>query len=985
MAQPSVRDINGLFAAVQESAAPGVWSKGVAMAREKGILADKSESSEILIKIRRPRSAVSPKVTLWPQDADWHCDCGDKSDPCVHVVAAISALKHGTLEIPERSEKPSRKEKTPAKAESTRLQYRFFSRTGYLYFERLLAGTGRKPAKLNQSLVAYMGGIGAGRIKETPPPATKEDYAVDAILGGQVQNPLDRYTLTRLLSALKGNPNVVFDDKPVEISMQTASLQARLRDDKDGFRLELVNDPTVTEGFKNGVVLSGGQLKAVRDPVLSAAEKGWFRHFSSREVQQFVSEIMPSLEAKMVVQVETSRLPALRKLKPRIVLHMVAETPTRLGVFPTLVYGDPPVAELREGKLDPLTRDEIPERNIEEEERLVKRLHNELQLNLSRQSVFENESALLFCSKAADWDRTGNGFQAFHVRGKLEADIAFDGEKLGISFNGAFTNNRRVDASKALRAWRENKAFVSLEGGGWAQLPHDWLLKYGERAEALLRARDKEEKLPRYLMTEVTNLCEETGIDLPAKLKDLGNALLHHNGIPKAKRPAGLRAELRHYQERGVDWLKFLQGLGLGAMLADDMGLGKTLQSIACIEGTCLVICPTSVLQSWADQIQQFRPELKYTIYHGSGRQLEADLVLTTYGVFRLEQELLSQKDWDMIVLDEAQTIKNPESQIARAIHTLRARFRVALSGTPIENRLDDLWSQFQFLNPGLLGTRQEFNESFQSAMRSGDPSGIESIRRKIRPFMLRRMKKEVAPELPPRTEIVLHADFSPDEESLYRSILAASRAEVMEKLESGNVLAALEMLLRLRQACLHTALVPGSGADASKLSAKFQLFFETLEESIDQGHRALVFSQWTSALDLLEPHLRERGITYNRLDGSTRNREKVVADFQRDDGPRAMLISLKAGGVGITLTAADHIYILDPWWNPAVEDQAADRAHRIGQENPVLIHRLVTRGTVEDKILALQKKKQAMAATLLENNTDPTTITRQEIMELLL
>ncbi len=985
----TTQDIESLFSQVQESALPGVWSKGVALSREKGVIAAKNAVDEIVIKIQKPQTAVSPKVTLWPKDGDWFCDCGDKNDPCIHVVAAISAVKNKTLG--EAKTKTGKKptvaapKKEPV-SRAPELQYRFFARSGYLYFERLLSTGGKKPLKLNQSLVSYMGGVGTGRIKDAPPPATKEDYAIDHILGGQVQNPLDRYTLTRLLSALKGMSNVRFEDEPIEISMQTASMQAILKDDGKGFRLELAADPTVSHAFKNGVVLAGGQLKALREPLLNPKEKSYFRKIDQDEIQSFVAEVLPSLEAKMVIQVETKRLPQLRKIEPHVILHMMAEGKNRLSVYPYIVYGEPPVAELKNGKLEALSDTEVPKRDFEGEERLAKRLHQELQLQVERQAVFENESALLFASKARGWERTGNGFQTFSVKGRLAADITFENDNVNIGFNGAFTNGKIVDAKKVLQAWRENKAFVTLESGGWAEIPHDFLMRHGERVEALLKAKERlGNKVPKYLLPEAADLCVEAGGQLPARLKSLKDSLVKHEGIPHAKLPSNLKAELRSYQKRGVDWLVFLKGLNLGGLLADDMGLGKTLQSIACIEGSTLVICPTSVLQAWSEQITEFRPGLKYTIYHGSGRSLEADVVLTTYGVFRLEQNLLSQKHWDMIVLDEAQTIKNPDSQIARAIHRLQGDFKIALSGTPIENRIDDLWSQFEFLNPGLLGTRQEFLDGFQQAIRSGDPTGLEIIRRKIRPFILRRLKKEVAPELPPRTEIVLHAELNRDEEDLYKAVLAASQKEVLEKLEAGNVMAALEMLLRLRQTCCHRALVPGSEADRREMSSKLSLLLETLEESIDQGHRALIFSQWTSLLDIVEPFLVERGISFSRLDGSTRNRDRVVSEFQKDDGPKVMLISLKAGGVGITLTAADHIYILDPWWNPAVEDQAADRAHRIGQENPVLIHRLVAKGTVEDKILALQKKKQAMAGAVLGGNADPTTITRDEIMQLLL
>lgn len=391
-------------------------------------------------------------------------------------------------------------------------------------------------------------------------------------------------------------------------------------------------------------------------------------------------------------------------------------------------------------------------------------------------------------------------------------------------------------------------------------------------------------------------------------------------------------------------------------------------------------------MQSWADQIQEFRPSLRVSLYHGPSRALaDTGVNLTSYGVLRMDAEALAAVDWDTLILDETQVIKNPDSQIARAAHRLRGKFRVALSGTPIENRLDDLWSQFQFLNPGLLWSRAEFQERFGEAIRNGNLRKLEKLRSRIRPFLLRRLKSEVAPELPPRTEVVLHCDLGEEEQSVYKSVLAASKKEVLEKLQtSGTVFAALEMLLRLRQACCHPALVPGSGVDATYGSAKLNLLLESLEESLDLGHRALVFSQWTSLLDLVERRFQERGLRFSRLDGATRNRDQVVSAFQKADGAQVMLLSLKAGGVGITLTAADHIYILDPWWNPAAEDQAADRAHRIGQENPVFIHRLVARDTVEDKILMLQKRKRALADGVMKGSEIAADLSREELLGLL-
>ncbi|MGZ3672067.1 MAG: DEAD/DEAH box helicase [Bdellovibrionota bacterium] len=975
-------NLSPLQLALQKAALPGVWSRGVSLAKDGTFYLETDGATEVLLRYHKP--PVSPKITLWPEEADWHCDCGDRNDPCTHSIAAFLAYRDGLAKKPDA---PSSMKSGCTLA----LEYRFFPQSGYLYFDRFLIG-GKRPERLhNSSLVSLIGGLQTGRtVTSAAPIAGKEDFAVDHVLGGSYQNPLDRYTLTRLLAALQGCARVLYGDEPVEISAQTVTPQAQVTDDgARGIKLDWHADGSVSQLFKNGAALCGRTLKAVREPALTSKERASFRTYGQDELHAFASEILPSLESKLVVHVNSKRLPKVARHEPRIVLHLQAENGRRLSAYPQLFYGNPAVAEVQGEKLVPIDDDVIPERDLEMEDKLRKRLHTELQLQINRQSVFEDESALLFVSKVRDWECSGNGLSAFTVQGNLSPDFNWDQENFRLSFHLPDSAGV-VDPAQVLDAWKENRSFVNLEGGGWAALPHDWLLKYADRVEAMIAARPdgshgESASLPAYLMPDLAQLCEEEGVAVPDRIKALCARLLGAEALPRAPLPSDLKANLRSYQRKGIDWLLFLREAGMGALLADDMGLGKTLQSIACIEGRTLIVCPTSVLQSWSDQIAQFRPSLKVSLYHGGTRALGEGITLTSYGILRIDQEELATVNWDTVILDETQIIKNPDSQIARAAHRLRGGFRIALSGTPVENKLDDLWSQFQFLNPGLLWKRSEFLQRFGEAMKSGNPRKIEKLRARIRPFLLRRKKTDVAPELPPRTEVVLHADLGEEELGVYRSILAASRQDVLDKLGSGgSVFAALEMLLRLRQACCHPFLVPGSGVEAAFGSAKLSLLMESLEESLDLGHRALIFSQWTSLLDLVETRLNDKQIRFSRLDGGTRNRDQVVSEFQKESGPPVMLLSLKAGGVGITLTAADHIYILDPWWNPAAEDQAADRAHRIGQLNPVFIHRLVARNTVEDKILQLQKKKKALADGILSDSDAAADLTKDDILDLL-
>jgi SNF2 family DNA or RNA helicase len=418
------------------------------------------------------------------------------------------------------------------------------------------------------------------------------------------------------------------------------------------------------------------------------------------------------------------------------------------------------------------------------------------------------------------------------------------------------------------------------------------------------------------------------------------------------------------------------------------MGLGKTLQALCAINGRTLVVAPTSVLPNWQAEIAKFRPSLRTCSYHGAARTLDpdVDVVMTTYAILRLDQERLVAEHWDTVVLDEAQAIKNPDSQVARAAFRLQAPFKLALTGTPVENRLDDLWSQMHFASPGLLGGRGDFLERYARPINAGDARAAAALRERIRPFVLRRLKREVAKELPPRTDLVLHCELRDEERRVYDTVRAATQQSVAERLGQGDsVIAVLEALLRLRQAACDTALVPGQHpSDDARASSKIELLLETLDTGIAEGHKALVFSQWTSLLDRVEPRLKDAGIDYVRLDGSTRDRGAVVERFQDPAGPPVMLISLRAGGTGLNLTAADHVFLLDPWWNPAVEDQAADRAHRIGQDKPVFVHRLVARGTVEEGILALQQRKRELAASAVSEGTASSSITRDDLLALL-
>lgn len=442
--------------------------------------------------------------------------------------------------------------------------------------------------------------------------------------------------------------------------------------------------------------------------------------------------------------------------------------------------------------------------------------------------------------------------------------------------------------------------------------------------------------------------------------------------------PRRLQAELRDYQLEGYRWLARHARMGTGACLADDMGLGKTLQAITLMlslrsEGPHLVVCPLSVLAQWEQQIELFAPTLRA----GQDRQLKGlkagDVVLCSYGVLLRDIKKLSRVQWAVAVLDEAQAIKNPQSKTARCAFQLLARVRVATTGTPIENRLSELWSLFAFLNPGLLGSLSNFRKRYEQ------PGAARSrLRRLVAPFLLRRLKSQVLSELPPRTEITLKVSLGEAELQLYEKL----RSDAQRDIEGSQNFELLAHLTRLRQACCHPRLLL---PDSRLVSSKLEALLELLEQLSEGRHRALVFSQFTRFLDLVQEQLELREVNYQRLDGGTSaaERKRRVAEFQDGEG-EVFLISLKAGGTGLNLTGADYVIHLDPWWNPAVQDQASDRAHRIGQRRPVTVYKLVAENTLEEKVVRLHGHKRELAQSILEGNEKAVPLSAEELRELL-
>ncbi|NHE56788.1 DEAD/DEAH box helicase family protein [Cyclobacterium sp. GBPx2] len=544
----------------------------------------------------------------------------------------------------------------------------------------------------------------------------------------------------------------------------------------------------------------------------------------------------------------------------------------------------------------------------------------------------------------------------------------------------AFGNNK-VKLKDIKSALDKNRNYVELSDGTIGILPEEWVRKFSR----LFRSGETEKEQIKISKTQFNLLDEVEEIhDFPEILKEIEEKkerLKQFSSIRNTKIPQKLKADLRPYQQVGLNWLNFLQEYGWGGILADDMGLGKTLQLISLIckmrekQGTkVLVVAPTTLLFNWKDELEKFAPHLDYFIHHGSRYDsVEAlqghEVLLTSYGLVINDLELLKQITFDIIIADESQAIKNTQSLRYKAITKLNGKLKIALTGTPIENGLAELYAQMNFVNPGFFQSFKGFKDHYLDPLKKGNTGILDELQKKIKPFVLRRTKKEVLTELPDKTEEYLYCEMDPVQRKVYDAYRNEFRDYLMKKFEEEGAgqskMYVLEGLTRLRQICDATRLVNHAvGKDAS---AKIDLLLEHILEKTG-NHKLLVFSQFVKMLDIVQERLQENHVSYTYLDGKTslKERESRVNQFQQDPSKRVFLISLKAGGTGLNLTAADYVYILDPWWNPAVENQAIDRCYRMGQEKHVIAYRMICKDTVEEKIMKLQAAKSKMAKEVI-------------------
>lgn len=796
---------------------------------------------------------------------------------------------------------------------------------------------------------------------------------------------------------------VTWDDGPpweVRFCLRPSTSGGRGRSGKNEMVAELRREgeskacPAGARIFDEGLMLAEGQLSAVAGDM--DLVRAWLNvpriEVPRREFPEFLRLLadvgqLPALEIADELQVQQV------SVQPKPVLELVTSVTDRsmLGGVVRARYGQDVVNVMDQGAIvwdaerqALLVRDSAAEKGFRDQ--LEPFVHDTVwDLNLHEELLafpMDQLTGLVPSLGALGWEILLKG-QRIRAASRLQLNVATGTDWFDLEGAAEF-GDESATLPALIEALRSGRTTVLLADGSQGIVPAEWIDRF-RRLTSLGNSQGSSLRFGRAQALMLDSLlagAAHASRDVP--FQELCQKLRAFEGIQPQEAPAGFCGQLRPYQQAALGWFDYLRQFGFGGCLADDMGLGKTVQVLAMLvarrrelaEGVerqpSLVVVPKSLVFNWIEEAARFAPELKVVDHTGIGRSTQQkylghfDLIVTTYGTMLRDITKLSKFEFDYVILDEAQAIKNAGSQTAKAARVLRARHRLAMTGTPVENHLGELWSLLEFLNPGMMGNLAAKNSKSMQL----DAEWLDQVKRGVRPFILRRTKQQVLTELPEKIEQTLYCDMENRQKKLYHELRDHYRHQIGAKVERLGIKKAkihvLEALLRLRQAACDPRLL---GAGQKESGAKLQLLAEQLEEVLAERHKVLVFSQFTSLLALVRQEFDRRGWSYEYLDGSTRNRSARVKRFQEDDSCQIFLISLKAGGHGLNLTAADYAYILDPWWNPAVEAQAIDRAHRLGQTRTVNAYRIICRDTVEEKILQLQATKRELADSIVEAN----------------
>ncbi len=738
---------------------------------------------------------------------------------------------------------------------------------------------------------------------------------------------------------------------------------------------------------------------------LSWPPSSWLKNIIEKELPTIKKSELPKFIQKAAsysllehLNISEELLPKKRDadtIIPNLILNMESENSLKASVF--FIYNKEYKISLYDSRNEIFDEKnwQIINREIEQEEAFINDLINlgfseidrgifEIDINdaVDAIDILDKKGVIL---EATDGKRIKtSSIKGFNISSginwfELDGDITFGEEEVALP--------------TIISAYKKGHRIIRLSSGEHGILPIKWIEKHKKLFELAKIKKDKTGKkkleFPSTHALLIENLLEEAKeLSLDENFKRIRKNLINFKGIKPKKAPSGFRGKLRPYQKDALGWFEFLRHMHLGGILADDMGLGKTIQVLALLEeinekskaqAPHLIVAPTSLVFNWQCEAEKFTPNLKFLVYVGAERKRllnklkNGQVLLTTYGILRRDISILKDIEFYYSILDESQYIKNPESQTAKASRLLKAKHRLCLTGTPIENHLGELWSQMEFLNPGMLGSKDKYMERFAKPASMGEREVLDTLKRIVAPVILRRTKEEVAKDLPDKIESIIRCTMTPNQEALYQKIRDHYRASILQAVEKKGLnkskMMVLEGLLRLRQIANHPALIGEPDIE----SGKFTQLLDLLDETLDSGHKVLIFSQFTKMLKLIKDELAKKGVVFEYLDGRTpqAKREERVKNFQRNSDIRAFLISLRAGGFGLNLTSADYVFIVDPWWNPAVELQAIDRTHRIGQTKKVVTYRLISKNSVEEKVLMLQKKKQEIVGSILSGSKD--------------
>ena len=722
----------------------------------------------------------------------------------------------------------------------------------------------------------------------------------------------------------------------------------------------------------------------------------------SRELHDF---ILP-LAKEYNVQFNNVKREDIKDIKPEVQL-LLREKGEYLLFQPIFTYKGYEVKPQDKEKIIIPQQDRllVIQRNLEEEAAFVQKIENlhtlfirpddsTNNLVLKGNDVLKNNWFFLFIDAMKEMNVPVFGFEALK---NYRFNTAKPATKIYISSHTdwfdakveIFFGEQKITVADVKKALANKQQFVPLQDGSLGILPDEWIKKYS----LLFRVgegKSEKMKLSRYHFSVIEELYDNRNEEeLFFQLEERYNKLKEFKDIAPIEAPKHLQPILRPYQESGFQWLNYLHEVQWGGILADDMGLGKTIQALSFLHHIketngklkALVVCPTTLMYNWENEIKKFTPSLTYYIHHGGARDKKAitesllDVVITTYGTLRSDIKSFVEPHFDYIILDESQAIKNPASKVTKAAGLLKAKSRLCLSGTPLQNNTFDIFAQMNFLNPGMLGTMEFFKQEFAVPIdKFGEQEQKDHLRKLLFPFILRRTKEQVAKDLPEKQEMILFCEMGDEQRKIYDAFRNDYRDKILGVVEAQGInksqLTILQGLMKLRQICDSPAIMK-EDEKYPNVSVKLDELVREITENISD-HKALVFSQFLGMLALIRERLNELGVKYEYFDGSTSapDREKAIQGFQNDESCRVFLISLKAGGVGLNLTAADYVYIVDPWWNPAVEQQAIDRTHRIGQTKNIFAYRMICKDTVEDKILKLQEKKRALATDLITDDS---------------